>query len=677
MIEPKRLDRFPVREEARYFFATAKAPRLRTMRQFAEQEIVLPPNGPVVGKYRVSHQPIDGFLLDEIDSGRWNEIALTGCVQSGKTMKGVIIPTLYHLFEMKENVGFGIPTIDMAGIKWRDDLKPVIEASRYRSLLPRGGSGSRGGGKFTSITFRNGTTLQFLSSKGGDEVRSGFTTRVLVVTEVDKMDEASKASKETDPIRQMEARTKAFKSDRQRKYFECTVSYEEGRIWQKVTGASNSRFVSPCAHCGEYVTPELEHFVGWEEAPTAKAAGRLGAFHCPVCGETYDDDQRKQMIESVRLLHGSQEVNKDGEVTGEIPDTDALGVRYSAFHNKFWDNADIAKECWLAAHAKDGDEESAQKELQQFVAVKPYKPPRTDLTPLKADEIKGRTGIYPRGTIPSDARFLTMGVDVGKSYLHWTCIAWTPLRPYIVDYNVHDVASERYGEENAIPKALGELYERAMGLGWTQDQTGHRLHPAQIWVDSQHWTDTVKDFCRLHMDVCKPSHGRGESQYGTSHFGRKTTAGKTNQYEGEQFRIQANEVARIYEAIVDVDHWKSKLHRALATPLVEILDNGQPGEPNPGSIVLWGENKPNDHMRFAKHLTSEKKRQEFIHGRGVVTWWEHVSGANHWLDSTVLAYVSGHFCGWPFPTEAPRPVAPQVSRSGLRMPGDRPWVSRR
>lgn len=644
------------------------------MRQFAEQEIVLPPGGPIQGRYRIAYQPIDGLFFDEVDSGRWTRIALAGCVQSGKTMKGSVIPLMYHLFEMKENVAFGLPVMEMASDKWRDDLKPVIERSRYRDLLPRSGSGSRGGGKLESITFRNGATLKFMSAKGGDEKRSGFTTRVLVVTEADKMDEASDSSREADPLRQIESRAFAFESDRRRIYIECTVSIEEGRIWQEITKGSDSRIVSACVHCGAWVTPERDQFSGWEEAETDREAGRRGRFFCPECGEAYDDEQRRRMITASKLVHRGQEIGTDGAVTGDAPDLYTLGFRYSAFHNRLWRNKDIAEQCWHASKAED--EESAERQLTQFVWVKPYKPPKNDLTPLKPDEIKSRVGKFGRGIVPPDARFLTLGVDVGKWYLHWTCIAWTPLRPYVIDYDTTEVPTDKYGEEIAIPRALHELRSRAMVDGWVQQGTGQKMHPSENWVDAQHWTELVEAFCREAGQRWRPAHGRGQSQYGTSHYGRKTTTGKTNHFEGEQYRIQANEVARLFEAIIDVDHWKSKLHRALASPLAEILEgDAADAERVAASLVFFATNKANDHLRFAKHLTSEKQTEQFVQGRGNVIVWEKSSGQNHWLDSSMLSYAAGHFCGWPIRDETPAPVQQQpVSRPGLRMPDGRPYL---
>jgi hypothetical protein len=103
--------------------------RRRSIRQFAEESIIIPEGPYVRQKFKVSRQPFAGLLLDEIGSGRWRKMAITGCVQSGKTFTALVVPLLFHLFEMNEDVIVGIPKMEMAYDKWRKEFLPTIEAS--------------------------------------------------------------------------------------------------------------------------------------------------------------------------------------------------------------------------------------------------------------------------------------------------------------------------------------------------------------------------------------------------------------------------------------------------------------------------------------------------------------------------------------------------------------------
>jgi hypothetical protein len=77
---------------------------VRSLRQFAEAELVIP-DGPSAGRrFRAHRQPFAGLWLDAVDSGRWTRYVATGPTQSGKTLCCFVLPLLYHLFEIGETV---------------------------------------------------------------------------------------------------------------------------------------------------------------------------------------------------------------------------------------------------------------------------------------------------------------------------------------------------------------------------------------------------------------------------------------------------------------------------------------------------------------------------------------------------------------------------------------------
>ncbi len=90
--------------ESDWLLSQARTPRRRSMRRFAEQEIIIP-DGPYAGRrFRVDRQPYTGLWLDAVDSGLWSRYASTGPVQSGKTLLCFVFPIVYHLFEIGETV---------------------------------------------------------------------------------------------------------------------------------------------------------------------------------------------------------------------------------------------------------------------------------------------------------------------------------------------------------------------------------------------------------------------------------------------------------------------------------------------------------------------------------------------------------------------------------------------
>jgi len=274
--------------------AVAAEPNAPTMREWAEANIVIP-NGPYAGdRFDASLVPWTRLFLDELGAGRWPRSAATGCTQAGKTLIEYAIPTLYHLFGLNETVGCGVPTMEMASDKWREDLKPVIDASpEMRVLLPTKGEGSKGGDVKNAIKFKNGATLKFFAGGGRDVGRKGFTTRVLAVTEVDELDLVGTTSREADKLSQIEGRLRAFARFNPRTYLESTPTIEHGRIWQEITGGTNSRIVRPCPHCGDWVTPEREHLIGWQDAEDEHTARDNTTWSCPACSEPWTPEQHQ------------------------------------------------------------------------------------------------------------------------------------------------------------------------------------------------------------------------------------------------------------------------------------------------------------------------------------------------------------------------------------------------
>lgn len=614
----------------------ARSPKLRTMREFAEQEIVIP-NGPYMGeRFRCENQPYSRLLFDALQDSRWRRKVVTGPSQSGKTLSAFAVPTLYHLFEIGETVICGLPSMDMAEDKWQEDLVPVIELTKYREFLPTRGAGSRGGTP-TSIRFKNGTTLRFMGGQGGkrgDKQRAAFTSRVVVITETDGMDEASGNSREADPISQLEARTRSF-GKRARIYMECTVSTNEGRTWREYQAGTASRIIVCCNRCGRWVTPERKHLVGWDDADSKVVAGLNAQFSCPECGECWTDEERLNMNHSAELLHRGEKFDENGQRCGEIVQTNTMGFRWNAFNNLFVETSQLGEDAWSADVSED--RANAEKEQKQFIWAEPVKEDTIEREELTIGMVRGTDDMYrgrcnghERGELPNGTNVVTAMIDLGKYKLAWSINAHGSGWRHVPDYGFQATRNvELRGEEAAIETALRELitdlntrYEINMGL-----------------VDCGHWGKTAKKVVAEFGPNWRCS--MGDSQY---HHPSKKTKDKKPSANGDRW-YESKNADRAWVINFDPDSWKAKSHRQwMITP---VDDEGQP---HTGIVTLYGDD-PRHHTEFAEQLTAEVFERRWKDGKGWVEGWWKKRKNNHLLDTDVgnlVAYSVANFGfkGW-------------------------------
>jgi hypothetical protein len=80
----------------------------------------------------------------------------------------------------------------------------------------------------------------------------------------------------------------------------------------------------------------------------------------------WTDDQRVAANRDCRLLYRGQQITDDGDITGKVAPTEALGFRWSAVNDLFVTAGDIvAADEWRAARSTD--EENAEREMRQFL----------------------------------------------------------------------------------------------------------------------------------------------------------------------------------------------------------------------------------------------------------------------------------------------------------------------
>lgn len=635
----------PIAADVRYIFDRMLEQPPRSMRQFAEEELVLP-NGPYRGqRFRCDRMPAAGLWFDLVDSKQWQIHVATGPSQSGKTLSCFVTPVVYCLFEKNEDVIVGLPDLDMSASKWNKDILPVIRETQYRRYLPSSGPGSKGAAKIKQIHFKNGTTLTFMSFGGGDKSRAGETAPNLVITETDGGGEMTEASDEASPIAQLIARTMAFDLAAFI-VMECTVSTTLGQTWTRYESGTASKIVRPCPHCGEYVTPERKHFRGWQTADNEIDAGDRSGFHCPKCGQRWTDQQRFEANRLSRIIHRGQSIDRSGQVVGPLPKTRTLGFRWSAIDNSFRSSKYLGSLEWQKA--READQEAAAREMNQFQYAIPIRPDDADDEFLDPYAAMKRIGTTTRNIIPVEMDVVTVGTDVRDRQLHWTAIAWdsNDCRCQVINYGIVKVLSRTLGPDKAILAALRYLRDNILAAGFQVERTGEVIPPLQWWIDAGWRNKVIYKFVKecdgleAWADRVRPSVGRGAGKQYKYKWQEKHKTDRMGNvsFVGNDFYFSLQRKFGVQLAIVNADAWKSFVQARMMQVVID-----DQGELMPGAMTLFIPD--GDHTQFCRHLAAERETTVFVPDQGTVVVWKTISRANHFFDSTYLASAAASFCG--------------------------------
>ncbi len=625
------------------FFSGLKPPRARTFRQFAEEELVLA-QGPRRGlRFDTAFMPFTRLVLDEFDRGYYRRFFLSGAVQTGKTVLSFILPVMYHLFELGEDVIIGVPDVSLAQSIYDDRIKPSIVISRYHDLIPSKGSGSRGG-KFLSITFLNGAKLRFMGAGGGDAQRSSHSARVVVLTEIDKMDKPGKASREADPITQIEARTKAF-GDRALVYAECTMSIEKGRIHREVTEfGTDSRPYFRCVHCSRPVALERESFHGWQGVDDLLAARAKATFACPNCGKYWTELDRAAALAHPVLVSKNQTIDEGGQVVGSPPPTNTFGFRWTALASPLVSMADVAEQEFRGERSGN---QSDQKALDQFVWARPHKDDLVDLSGITRELVLSKIVQHGRGEIPDTVVKTTLAIDLGLYRCWWILVGWRrDGSGHVIDYGVIEVHQERQPNPVNILTALKGFREDTIKAGWGPT----KRQPDMVLVDSGYRPDVAYTFV---LESGQPrylaSKGMGTGRDQENWRSPRPSSDPNKQVGNEWVVVVQPTGIKLVE--LHADYWKGAVHDGFAAA------SGSPGSLSIFHARAW------DHVGFARQITAERLEQEFVAGKGQRTFWNRLMKDNHYLDVTAYARAAADILGIKMikiPGAAPvkRPQAP-------------------
>ncbi len=283
-------------------------------------------------------------------------------------------------------------------------------------------------------------------------------------------------------------------------------------------------------------------------------------------------------------------------------------------------------------------------------------PVESGITPAR---IQKQLNEFPEGIVPPGCHVLTVGIDVGKYWLHFVVRAWeeggTGHTIHYGEAPVHntvkgidDAAMDR-AITIAIKALVGQLRDNANGNGAVtyRKQDGELCPLDLILVDAGYRTEAVYAATSQLGTGVYPIMGFGKSSgCAQIRFSPARTASDDVQVgDGHTYKIvrKGEGRNRVWLVEADVDKWKAWEHDRWMTA------HGQPG-----CMYLWGERSAEDgnkmsrdekrHYVFAQHICNEVEIEE-PYKDGIRRGWKKKPGENHKLDSSVYCDVAARIKG--------------------------------
>lgn len=397
------------------------ADHVPTLREFASTIRLV--SGPDKGKmWSPESEPVQAWFIEQAQrknpdgTDYWRSLSWCGAAQlGGKTLTGVLLPILYSVIALGEDVGYALPNGNDINKAWNTKLKKLITGAGFRKYLPDTGPGSKQG---------RGASLQFHDPDTGADLGSiifvagvayGDTFRVLVTDEVDQF--YTQGVPDWDDIGQIEARTGSYAGGG-RRYRLGTCEHDEDETSIMLDSCdvegTGHRLYAKCPYCEKYQP------LTWERVNLERATYKC--LHCPA--EWTEPDRIHALHSGLFCARG--QVIVGGILQGEEIDTGRrLGIVTGCLESTRSTMADRVSQFNEAVSKRDGIEATHEplRRFYQRLLSRYYRGQLLLAGNLSREGIALRSAAsdYQPGECPAWVEYLTCAVDVSKRVL-WAMV---------------------------------------------------------------------------------------------------------------------------------------------------------------------------------------------------------------------------------------------------------------
>ncbi len=321
-------------DEAWFGELLSPPPRPLTHREFART--LLLPDGPAQGqRYEPDSEPAQSIITDALDgkildaTGKpFRDIVFVAATQTGKSLCGVIVPSMRAVIGLRSPCVYCLPTGDLISKVWTTKLLPSIHGCGLGAWLPETGPGSRGGKApaipfFEPVTRRRAGSMIFVAGGEGNKREAGQASVTAGVAVLDEVDEYESSHR----VALMKQRVASYGSEALT-ICTSTVKKDTGSVILGLYEESTqSRLWFACPHCHRYQPLEWENvrYEGADDHAVADSA----RYYCSHCATGWTETDRHRSLSNYRLVHQGQSVDDGGRISGECPRSRTFGLRAS------------------------------------------------------------------------------------------------------------------------------------------------------------------------------------------------------------------------------------------------------------------------------------------------------------------------------------------------------------
>lgn len=265
---------------------------------------------------------------------------------------------------------------------------------------------------------------------------------------------------------------------------------------------------------------------------------------------------------------------------------------------------------------------------------------------LSAQAIQLRLSGYQRKIVPPGCVFVTQGIDVKKSGLHFVVKAWLPdATNYVIDYGFAETYGTTYNSDEGLELALHRAILARMEDAKYFDGEEKPVEINLTLIDSGWQSSAIYKACKDIGSGIFPAKGHGRSHGCATPTFYGVQKASPDRKPGDGWFMQ-KQTGGVWLVNCDTDRWKTFEHSRWMT---------QAGKA--GAAYIFGElddetkygRLPRDakqHFAFAKHITSEAEVEDIIRGILRRVWKTKAGRAqNHYLDASYLADVAAAIKG--------------------------------